>query len=248
MRTFGAAWRFITVFPFFTAPGDDEVELLRRCGWTFPFIGLVLGIITGVVVWFLAALLPLPVVAALAVAVLAMYSAGFHLDGLSDCGDALLSPGRDKEKCLAIMKDSRIGAHGAMALVLLLLTKFACLASAPDRYGIAAMAFLMPLAGRAGMLWVMGLLPYARSEGLVNIIVVTMGHIALGIVVLAAAALGTVGLVRMIILMAVWLAVSLGWTLYLKRRLGGATGDCYGAACELAETVAGIGLLVTVSV
>ncbi|MCD7896641.1 MAG: adenosylcobinamide-GDP ribazoletransferase [Planctomycetaceae bacterium] len=247
MRTFGAAWRFITIFPFFTRAGDDEVDLLRRCGWTFPFIGLILGLVTGAAVWLLAAVLPVPVVAALAVTVLAMYSAGFHLDGLSDCGDALLSPGRDKEKCLAIMKDSRIGAHGAMALVLLLLTKYACLAATPDRYGLAAMAFLMPLAGRAGMLWVMGLLPYARSEGLGNIIVVTMGHIALGIVALAAAAFLTVGPVRAVAVMAVWLAVSLAWTLYLKRRLGGATGDCYGAACELAETAAGIGLLVTVS-
>ncbi len=248
MRTFGAAWRFMTIFPFFTRPGDDEMELLRRCGWTFPCIGLILGGLSGGVVWLLAAVLPLPVVAALAVALLAMYTAGFHLDGLSDCGDALMSPGRDKEKCLAIMKDSRIGAHGAMALVLLLLTKFACLASTADQCGIAAMAFLMPLAGRAGMLWVMGLLPYARAEGLGNIIAVNMVHIVFGIVVLAGTAFLLVGPVRMAVVMAVWLAVSLGWTLYLKGRLGGATGDCYGAGCELAETAAGIGLLVTVAV
>lgn len=236
IKTFAAAWRFLTAFPFLWPPGDDEGECLRRAPAAFPFVGLVLGIMAAGLAWLLLRMFPVAPSAALVVAALALFSMGLHMDGLTDCADALMSPGRSREKALEVMKDSRIGAHGALALVLLLLVKFAALASlAPDTLPWAALA--MPVAGRTAMLFPMTLLPYVRPEGLGKAFGIERPRrtLAFGILFAACCLGATFGLKTGVAALALWVAVAMGWNWCLRRRLGGATGDCYGASCELAE-------------
>lgn len=235
-RTFGAAWRFLTVFPYPVPAGDDEAELLSRTPAYFAAVGAVLGVAAGCAVAVAGLALPDAVTAVVAVALLAGCSAGLHLDGLADSADGLLSPGRTRERALEVMRDSRIGAHGALALVLVLLLKAACLASLP-RFEMALTAFLMPLAGRAAMLFPMLLLPYARESGLGRAFAAPNPRLALSFscVWVGVGMLLCFGLVGGAIGFGVWLGTAFGWVLFLRRRLGGATGDAYGAACELAE-------------
>lgn len=239
IKRFAAAWRFLTVLPFFWPAGDDEGECLRRSMPMFSVVGLILGATAAVFAFLAGHVFPTPALAALCVVLLALFSMGLHLDGLADCADALMSPGRSREKALAIMKDSRVGAHGALALALLLLLKYACLASLPH-WELCLAVLAAPVAGRVAMLPVMVQLPYAREQGLgkvfaaANTAALFLGGGALLFVVFLAA-MGWVGVWVGVVL---WLAITQGWVLYLRHRLGGATGDCYGAACELGESAA----------
>ncbi|MCC8190586.1 MAG: adenosylcobinamide-GDP ribazoletransferase [Planctomycetes bacterium] len=237
MKRFAAAWRFLTIFPWPLPAGSDETAALARSPVMFPAVGLAVGIAIAVALAGCVPLFPVSVLAALAVLLLAVPSGGLHLDGLADSADALLAPGRGREAALAIMRDSRIGAHGATALFLVLLIKYACLSALPAELMVLTVA-VAPTAGRAAMLLPMALLPYARPQGLGGIFRIqdplaltafATGWTALGLGLAWGLRGGLVGL-------GAWLAVVLGWTGFLFRRLGGATGDTYGAGCELAET------------
>lgn len=239
LKRFAAAWRFLTIFPLPWQPDADEATPLRDSPGMFPVVGLAVGGIAGLVMWLLGGFFPPVVLAALAVAALAYPSGALHLDGLADSADALSSPGRDREKALEIMKDSRVGAHGAVALAVVLLVKFACLSTLPVS-GLVVSVIVIPLAGRAAMMFPMVLLPYARKQGLGGLFVIEDKRTALA---MACAWTGIAmflawGLRGAFAGMVLWLAVSVTWVRFLRRRLGGATGDSYGAMCELAETAA----------
>lgn len=242
LKRFAAAWRFLTVFPFFWAPGDDEGECLKRSAAMFPVVGLILGGVAAAAAWGLGWLFPPLPAAALVTALLALFSVGLHLDGLSDCGDALMTPGRSRDDALAIMKDSRIGSHGALALVLVLLVKFSALPSAPS---LVWAAFAVPVGGRAALLFPLALLPYVRKQGLGTLFAAGKVSLAFGVVVTAAVLFLAMGMGwRFLPGFAVWLAVGLGWTWFLRKRLGGSTGDGYGAACELGEAAMALAMCI----
>ncbi|MDR1611196.1 MAG: adenosylcobinamide-GDP ribazoletransferase [Planctomycetota bacterium] len=236
MRRFLAAWRFLTIFPVPDAgasPGDGEA--LSRSLPYFPVVGLVLGLISWAVAGGLGAVLPPMAAAAVLTAVLAVYSGGLHLDGLADSADGLFGT-HDRERALAIMRDSRIGAFGALALILALLVKFACLASMGADMRLAVL--LAPIGGRSAMLVVMALLPYARSVGLGSIFLASSKSLSLvsACFWLVACLLAFQGAADGLIVLAVWALATGACALFLKIRLGGATGDGYGATCEIAET------------
>ena len=237
-KRFAAAWRFLTIFPLpLSRPGPDEAEHLRASPGLFPAVGLALGLLMAGLAALLGLFLPRTAVAALMVATLAYPSGALHLDGLADSADGLLSPGRDREKALAVMKDSRIGAHGAVALIIILLLKYACLvALSPDDLPFVMLA--VPLAGRASMLFPMALLPYAREKGLGGLFAITdVKSVLAGACVWTGGAMAALwGVGQGLAGLGVWGAATMGWVAFLKRRLGGATGDSYGATCEIAET------------
>lgn len=238
VKAFAAAWRFLTAFPFLWPAGDDEGDCLRRAPAMFPFVGLVLGVMAAVPAWALSRLFPQTVVAALVVAALGLFSLGLHMDGLADCADAFMSPGRTRERMLEVMRDSRVGAHGAFVLALVLIVKFAAFAAAPDTETLLRAALAAPVAGRAAMLFPLALLPYARPEGLGKAFAIDRPRRALAFAVFAACMclVASLGIVKGGLAVLFWLAVCFWWVRLLRRRLGGATGDSYGAVCELAET------------
>jgi adenosylcobinamide-GDP ribazoletransferase len=174
--------------------------------------------------------------AAVIVVVLLSFSGCLHMDGLADTADGLLSS-RPRERILEIMKDSHTGAMGVIAIACVLLLKFASLASLPaDR--LWPVVLLMPLAGRCAIVVHRALLPYARPSGLGNIFYRRPARLAAiwAVAVLAAVAWCVLGS-RGLIVWAVCMAMTLACSAYVYRKIGGATGDTFGAVCEIIEIV-----------
>lgn len=235
MKRLLAAVRFLTVVPVPGTWGTAEDDLAGSVAW-FPVVGLLLGAVAAVLAWALAAVAPPMVVAVAMVIVLASFSGCFHLDGLADTADGFLSS-RSRERTLEIMKDSHTGAMGVIAIVLVLMTKFASLASLPPGRLWPAV-LLMPLAGRCALVMHMALLRYARPSGLAIIFFRRRPRWAAAWAagVLAVVAGGILGS-RGIVVWAACVAVAIGFSVYVYRKIGGATGDTLGAVCEIVETV-----------
>lgn len=234
MASFVAAFRFLTIFPIPGDYGAGTDDLANSIVW-FPVVGLVLGCLASGLALLLWSLLPPMMAAALLTLVLLGVSGGFHLDGLADTADGFFSA-RPRERILEIMRDSRIGVMGVIALVMVLLLKFSALAGL-DRYGAMRAAFLMPVAGRCGIVIFMALLPYARTEGGLATLFYSRRSRVAGIwalVVFGLAAMFTTGF-NGVFLLFVFAAVILFFAMVCKRKINGATGDTLGAVCELSE-------------
>jgi adenosylcobinamide-GDP ribazoletransferase len=220
---------FLTVLP----AGGGSLPAPRLGRAYFPLVGLGVGGASGLV--FLAAsyIVPRPVAAVAALALGALLTGGLHLDGLMDSADGLFGPS-GRERRLEVMRDPRLGSFGLIAGVLVILGDFACLSSLSPRTGLFALLLTGGLS-RLAMLTVVVALPYVRTAGLG---VSARGRggaldIALGAVcaLIPAVFVGPRALGAAAGAAAGALAVSLlAW-----RRLGGATGDIYGATVELSQ-------------
>jgi len=235
MKPLLAAIRFLTIVPLPGAWGTAEEDLARSPVW-FPIVGLLLGIAAAAIAWALSLAAPPFVTAAVVVVVLLSFSGCLHMDGLADTADGLLSS-RPRERMLEIMRDSHTGAMGVIAIVCVLLAKFAALASLDPR-SLWPAVLLMPLAGRCAMVVHMAVLPYARPEGLANIFYRRRAGLAAvwAAAVLAAAVWAVLGWQGL----AVWvacMAVTLALAAYVYRKIGGSTGDTFGAVCESIEVI-----------
>lgn len=228
MRPLAIAVAFLTRLPVPTGATSPR-ELGRAVAW-FPAVGAALGGLVVGVHALLAGRLAAPVVAVAVVAVLAGATGGLHLDGFADVFDALGGGRGSRDRMLAIMRDSRIGAHGAAALGLLLAAKLAAVAQAP-----AWALFAAPVVARWAVVPLIVGFPYVRPEGLGQAF---HGHAGAAQLVgaTAIAALALVGFGTPAVLCAgVGVAAALALAIWMDRRLGGLTGDVYGAAIELAE-------------
>ncbi len=234
---FVAALRFLTILPVPGHLGAEEEDLAGSLIF-FPVVGVVIGAGMAIAGWLLWPVLPALPAAAVMVFLLFFISGGFHLDGLADSADGLFSA-RPREQILTIMRDSHIGSMGVVALIMVLLTKTAALASLPQREAASAL-FLMPIAGRCLMIFMMAILPYVRGpEGRAalfyerakekKIIYVAGGLLYSG----CWYAGGGPGLAAG----ALTLVLMFAFAGLCRAKIGGATGDTLGAACELTETV-----------
>lgn len=229
MRAFLAALGFLTILPV----PSDEKDLSRSVAW-FPIVGLLIGGLAAILDWALGRVFPPLVSSVLIVIALIGISGGLHLDGLADTADGFLSS-RPRERVLEIMRDSRIGTMGTLAIVSVFALKVACLSAVvgTPRLGIV---LLMPIAGRCAMVMAMAIIPYARPEGGLGSAFAgnqTAGAIV-SLAVLAIAgwlAMGRAGLISGA------LAVCIGCLManWSFRKIGGFTGDVLGAVCEIAE-------------
>jgi len=236
MNSLLAALRFLTIIPIPGRRGHATADLAGSL-WYFPLVGLLLGGVSGGVFYLAGPHLPRLVAAVLAMALLVAWSGGLHLDGVADCGDGFFSA-RSRERILEIMRDSRIGSMGVVGLVLVLALKGAALSTLP-RDHFWRVLLLMPLAGRVAILLMLALLPYARPEG--GLATVFYGGrkwpAALsGIVVLGVGAWLTAGITGLTSAFDT-LILLLPFCYYCYARIGGATGDTLGAACEIGETL-----------
>ena len=236
MRGLLAAARFLTRIPLPGRPTEAH-ELQGAVPW-FPLVGAVVGLFTAGAFLLASRLWPAPVAAALAVAAGLMLTGGFHEDGLSDAVDGL-GGGFSPEKVLAIMKDSRIGAYGSMALICALLLRWSLLVALGAR---ALLAFPMAMAlGRWAIVHVLALLP-SISEGLAKEVHrrgslrLWLGSTAMALLLGAAA--WRLGLPRVPPAFLAAAAAALLWAWRLKVRLGGHSGDGLGATAMLAEAAA----------
>jgi adenosylcobinamide-GDP ribazoletransferase len=233
IRSLIAAFRFLTRLPI---PGPDTrvEDIARGIGW-FPLVGGLVGLATAGIFTQGLRFWPAPLAAAVAVALGLMLTGGFHEDGATDAADGL-GGGWTRERVVEIMKDSRIGAYGAMALWVLLAVRWSALC-ALDRGALWALPLAM-VWGRWSISVLMGLLP-ALSPGLAKEVGggrTWSPFLGATAILLAANVLlrGHAGLVRAAVAA---VAAILLWALYLKRRLGGQSGDLLGAGSQLVESV-----------
>jgi adenosylcobinamide-GDP ribazoletransferase len=231
------AIRFLTIVPI-PWRRRESPEALGRSQAYFPLVGLGLGLALVGIDQGLGRVLADGPRAWLLVLALAALSGGMHLDGLADSADGLLGAhGRSAEGRLAIMRDGRVGAYGVVALIAVLSLKSSAVLSLPGDVRAEAL-LLTSCLGRATVVVGATAFPYARQAGLGLAIHQAAGGATLAVagaiaLVAAGALLGWGGLVIAAIVIATALAVG-AWA---TRRLGGLTGDVYGALVEIAEVM-----------
>jgi adenosylcobinamide-GDP ribazoletransferase len=227
IRRLGGAVQFLTVLP--VRGGDVS---LADSAVFFPLVGAALGASASGVYLLLARLLPMALSSMLAILFLVLATGGLHEDGLADVADAFRG-GRTPEKIIAILKDSRIGTFGGLALIFSILVRWQALSALGAHSTIALVV----------------------SEALPRTAFVVLSHIARPAGSGLGSALG-MGLSRSVTLLAAsqgialaflagpWLALTLLggaaaliWMArsYFHRRIGGVTGDCLGATGQLVE-------------
>jgi adenosylcobinamide-GDP ribazoletransferase len=235
MRPVVAAFAFLTRLPVWRGPLVDR-DLGRSVSF-FPLVGLVIGLVLTGLCFAVEGWLPPLVVAVLVAAAAALLTGGLHLDGLADLFDALGGGRGDRARMLEIMRDSRVGSHGAAALVLVLLLKVAALAHLVARHDLlAVLAF--PTFARWAVTPLIVAFPYARPEGLGRSFNGEAGRgQVLGATAIAAVVMIALG-GRFVLPALGALAAALVLAFWVVRRLGGLTGDVYGAAVEVAEVTA----------
>lgn len=260
-----AAIGLLTRIPIRLQVAYDE-QLFRRSVVYYPLAGLIVGLIVACCGWGLSSVLPTGIAAVLTVAIWIYVTGGLHMDGLMDTADGLFS-NRSRERMLDIMRDSRVGAMGVVAGVLQIAIKIALMVELFNHAdGVMAGAIICAAIGsRAWMAAAIAWWPYARGEASgmgspyqgvqtrhavaslaassVLQLAVMLVLVQASVMSLAAALLASAGFLFIIMALGTWLASR------IARKLGGLTGDTYGAMCELVETslllaaVVGIGVV-----
>ena len=236
MRLYLIALQFLTIIPL---PFDTRCrkEDLGRATACFPLVGLTIGGLLVGLNWLMEPWLNRSLTAALLVTALAAVTGALHLDGLADVCDGLAARG-GRERFLAVMKDSNVGAIGAVALVLGLLLKWQALLAVPA--GITWQALLIfPTLGRFAQVLAIAGAQHARQDGLGAAFIqgIKARHLLVALCVTIAACLALLPVKGMIALTAVF-AATLVIKGYFRNRLGGLTGDIIGCTCELSEILA----------
>ncbi|MGQ8871058.1 adenosylcobinamide-GDP ribazoletransferase [Paenibacillus sp. TSA_86.1] len=274
-----AAFQFLSRFPV-KMQLDFVPRLLRESVVYYPLVGAAIGLFVWLVGALSGALLPAFPAAVLTLTVWVWLTGGLHLDGWMDTADGLLSH-RNRERMLEIMKDSRVGAMGVIACVLLLMMKASLIADfvARGNWVYGALLVLPMIWSRWFMVYAMSAWPNARGEDGLAVLFKGLGE-RKEVQRARSAAIGLTLIAGVVTIAAVWLfkpdmviadAIvsgfgSLPWWLYpvtaviilpaacyligrfvatrISARLGGLTGDTYGAMNELLE----VALLIVLSV
>ncbi len=228
------ALRFLTVIP---VPGErvaDDEDLGQSMSF-FPLIGFLIGLILAGVRYVLGMGLPGPLADVLVIATLVVVTGALHLDGFADTIDGLAG-GKDRERTLAIMKDSRIGSFAVVGLTLILILKTAALIGVPE--GIKGKVLIVvPVLGRWSVVQLAAWFDYAREGyGTGHAFVRYAGskESIISTLITVIIALGIFGFGGVMMFLAI-VALTLFLGLFFKRRIGGVTGDIMGAACEVNE-------------
>jgi adenosylcobinamide-GDP ribazoletransferase len=273
IREYLLAIQFFTRIPITGRLADwvgFSPEMLRTSAAHFPGIGVVVGGVAAAVFTLLQMLLPdttfTPLVAAVfSTIATVLLTGGFHEDGLADVADGL-GGSYDRERALEIMKDSRVGAFGAMALVLALLCKVALLALLGSVEGIPAAGETSPFNGWyvCVALWT----GHIVSRGLPLVVIRQLAHVGdtarskskpladqissnslliafvwcFGALALSSLALDAINL---IVACSFSVVALLAMLRFFKRRLQGFTGDCLGTTQQVCEIAFYLGLAIS---
>lgn len=250
LRLFFTALQFFTRLPIPRWVGFEE-SWLQHASRYFPAVGIVVALFT-IMVYALASLLWTQSIAVLLSTVAGIYLTGaFHEDGFADTCDGF-GGGMTAERVLEIMKDSRIGAYGAIGIGLMLALKWMTLSSLPSTMVMAALLVAHPLSRllAISLVWRMH---YAKANGKAKPIGQHMSNgefciaACITLLPLAAAALGGWMPWQGMLVGILFAALAAFWLARMfKRRIAGYTGDCLGAVQQLAEAVFYLGVLAVV--
>ncbi len=226
LRGLKLAAQFLTRLPVPRVDDFSPLDLSRSAAW-FPLIGAVVG---GLAASVCFALLhrSAPLAAVTGVLAWVWLTGALHLDGLADLADALGASHRDPQRFLAVLADPHIGTFGVVSIVLLLMLKVAALSvfSAGD---LLAVPLIAAWARFGTLAWSRWLEPLKSGQGERFAWQLPLGWIvfwALTLLVISAAVAPVLCAAPVVIV---------AWGAWLKRRLGGMTGDCLGAGVEITE-------------
>jgi adenosylcobinamide-GDP ribazoletransferase len=228
MRTLLSAISFLTIIP----AGKTSVPSGRAAA-LFPFVGAAIGAAGAAIYLAAGAALPSSIASLLVVAFWTLITGVLHEDGLADVADAMRA-GRSQAKMMAILKDSRIGTFGAVAIVLSLLARWQALDHlATDRiWQVLIASQAVPRAAIVALAWVSR--PVGTGLGLAFSSTMTTTAAVLAMAQGVAAALACGLRPGVTILLGIYVIIRLAQA-YFYRRIGGINGDCLGATEQFCE-------------
>ncbi|MBU1208988.1 MAG: adenosylcobinamide-GDP ribazoletransferase [Proteobacteria bacterium] len=237
MKSFFLAWQFLTILPGRKSDQEINPRLLGRSMAFYPVIGLLLGLILWAAHWAFSLAFPRTLADGLIVLLLVILTGAFHLDGLADTCDGLVS-GKTPEERLKIMKDHRVGTFGVVGLILILGMKFLALDSLPDP-AVGRTLLVALILSRWSMVSLTYWAPYARREGGLGL-PFKENLTTREMVVAAATSLVLSFFFYRFWGMILWLVVGVFTLLFQKffeNKIGGITGDVLGAVNEANEVL-----------
>lgn len=229
MKNLRAAIGFITIVP---AGASNQFDAVAMIPW-FPVVGLLLGAALAAFDLAVGRLWGPQTAAVMDVVFMAAVTGAFHLDGLADTADGLCSH-RSREQVLEIMKDSRIGAMGVVALCSVVALKWAGISGLDQHRGL--LLILVPAYARGGILCAMRWLAYGRPAGGTGLPFFSRKLGWREFWALPATMLLSLGLGPMALGLNAGFALLVAAVIaFYKRRLGCITGDMLGALTEILE-------------
>lgn len=203
----------------------------------FPLAGLLIGLLLSLSNIILSPIFSQAIVNLILVLVMIFITGGIHLDGLADTIDGLASKETSKEKILSIMRDSRVGVMGVIAIVAAILFKFLLLNDISPLYKNSAL-IIMAVVSRWSMTLCINTSSYARPEGLGKIFLENRsfkGFILSSI--LALVILSFVAFPKSFVIFFEIAVFTMFFNWYIKSKIGGITGDTLGAINEINEII-----------
>jgi len=242
---FPLAVSFLTIFPVIDRRRASDDTVAASFAW-FPIVGYCIGAMLAGEDWLLAHVFAQVIRSVLIIVSLTVVTGAVHLDGLADTADAL-GAGRDRERALDILRDSRVGTFGASAIFFDLTLKILALSTLAGHRRYAAL-LMAPMLARWAMVLVASGMPYLRSSGAGSTLLsrksLGMRYAFVAVFTLVAILVRGRGELRAIALagaVAIVIVFSCRW--FYRPWMGGVTGDLIGACGELVE----IAVLVTMA-
>lgn len=237
---------FLTRLPTGSLASAEPAELARSTRY-FPLVGFGVGVLLAIGLSILLKVFPASVALGLMLLLSIRLTGAFHEDGLADVADSAGAFQIDRK--LEIMRDSRLGTYGSLALILLVLIKLLSLweLSQLDLRWCLGVLVAAHVLSRWSSVWLMVFIPYARPEAANKVVAegVTLRRLAESTVwafALLCVLAWWVSPAILLLLPMAWLVTVLAGR-HFSRSFGGITGDCLGAANQLVETAVFLGTL-----
>ena len=241
LAPFFSALRFLTIInvPFWRENWDsnDAAKQFSRSLVYYPLVGLLLGFALACAYWLLREIVPLPLLGGLLIGFWIWLTGALHLDGLADCADGVAASHKDKTLQDRIMKESTVGTMAVITIAVLLLLKYSALISISSECIFSALV-VIPVLSRWAVSCMVYIYPYKRASGAAHtlkenkslyvIIISTIVTLVIAIICFALS-----GLLLMLAAAATMFLASM----FYKSKLGGLSGDTYGATNEIIEAV-----------
>jgi adenosylcobinamide-GDP ribazoletransferase len=237
--------QFLTRIPVNIVLDCNETDFKKGIYW-FTTVGAVLGLMLAGTGFWLGRFIDDSWISALLLTLIhILFTGGLHLDGVADSADGLLS-NRDSTRMLEIMKDSRIGSNGVLALIFVLALKTIGFKMMMD-YGMYWAMFAMPVIARSAVVYAFWRGSTPREQGMGNLFIGQAGvkEMLVNLII-------PIFLIFKVDFMLVAILVAWVFTQFIlhesNKKIGGITGDVLGAIIELNEVVFGLVILITSSI
>jgi adenosylcobinamide-GDP ribazoletransferase len=216
---------------------DIQREDFQKIVKFFPIIGLVIGLIEAFIYYILTHISTHMIASFMTIVSHIAITGAMHIDGLGDTADGIFS-GRSREKMLEIMKDSRLGTFGALAIIVVVVGKILMLMEIPQN-SVITVIILAPVVSRTMNIFLMYHRKYARAtEGMGDLFIgVLKKENAIIAVILGCLITIAVGQLQGVKMLIIGFTFTIFFRSYIEAKIGGITGDILGASDELNEFI-----------